>query len=151
MKVYIASDHAGFELKQKIIEVCQNIQWVDLGPQDKSSVDYPDFAAKVQDSINQVSRSLNPGDDALKAGAMGVLICSTGQGMAIKANRSPLVRAALCWDKEVAYLAREHNNANVLCMGAKFVSIEKAQEIIKTFLETPFAGGRHQARIEKLR
>lgn len=152
MIIYIASDHAGYNLKKQLIEDFPNIEWKDLGPQSVESVDYPDYAALVTKEIETVEKEnakLNR-LDSLDGRALGVLICGSGQGMAIRANRSPYVRAALCWSTEVVSLAREHNNANVLCMGAKLISTETAAEILKTFLTTRFAGGRHLPRVKKL-
>jgi ribose 5-phosphate isomerase B len=136
--LWVASDHAGFELKQKLLAAHPELTWKDLGPFDDSRVDYPDFAQKLCDSIKGA-------DDR------GVLICGSGQGMAIKANRSIHIRAALCWNEEVAQLARAHNDANVLCLGARVMTPLECNHILKAFLTTEFEGGRHQARLDKLR
>ncbi len=134
----IASDHAGFELKSAIIKAFPQIQWMDLGPQNgKNSVDYPDFADTLSSQIK-------------KGAQFGVLICGSGQGMAIRANRNSFVRAALCEDEEVAQLAREHNNANVICLGARRISVDKAISILNKFFHTNFSGGRHELRVKKL-
>jgi ribose 5-phosphate isomerase B len=135
----IASDHAGFDLKQKIIAKMGNLTWKDLGTQDASSVDYPDYADRVAALINT------------EPSRRGILICGSGQGMAMRANKYPNVRAALVGSKELAQLAREHNDANILCLGARFLDEAEAQEIIEVFLKTAFAGGRHQQRVDKLK
>lgn len=137
-KIFIASDHAGVELKSQIIKKFPSFEWVDLGPQNKDSVDYPDYADKVclhiESHPNQV----------------GVLICGSGQGMAIRANKYPHIRAALCWNEEVAQLSRQHNDANILCLGARFINEELASKILHTFTQTKFDGGRHSQRVAKL-
>ena len=140
--LYIASDHAGFSLKDTLVSIgwdelkIDKVQ--DLGPPSEDRVDYPDFA----DSLCQKLK--NSDTD------FGLLICGSGQGMAMRANKYSHIRAALCWDEESAKLAREHNNANVLCVGARLLSEEKIRSIIKTFFTTDFAGGRHAARVEKI-
>jgi ribose 5-phosphate isomerase B len=133
----IGSDHAGFVRKQELKSRFPNIDWKDFGTNSEDSVDYPDFADKVAKEIQ-------------KNGGRGVLICGSGQGMAIRANRYSKIRAALCWNTEIAKLSREHNNANILCMGARFVDTALAESILKVFLETEFAGGRHEGRVNKL-
>lgn len=136
----IASDHGGWELKEKIKTAFPEVQWVDLGPQtDQQSVDYPDFADLVCSKIKP------DGDQPL-----GILVCGSGQGMAMRANKFPTVRAALVWNEECAKLSREHNNANILCLGGRLLPIDVALACVRAFLETPFAGGRHSQRIEKL-
>lgn len=136
-KILIASDHAGFARKQEIKKLFPQIQWEDLGTDAEESVDYPDYADRVAKRIT-------------KDGGYGVLICGSGQGMAIRANRYPKVRAALCWSEEVAKLSREHNDANVLCMGSRVLDLDTAKAVALAFLETEFAGGRHQQRVSKL-
>ncbi len=141
MKLAIGCDHGGFELKEEILKFLKtiaNIQVSDLGPANKDSVDYPDFGAKVS--------------KAVASGAMdrGILICGTGIGMSIVANRYPNVRAALCHDHFTAQMSREHNDANVLVMGERVIGKGVALEIVKTWLDTPFAGGRHQKRLDKI-
>ncbi len=138
-EVLVASDHAGFELKQKLIQSLTDMNWKDLGPETTASVDYPDFADLVGSFINQ-----NPNEKA-------VLICGSGQGMCMRANKYPNVRAALVYNSDIAQLAREHNDANVLCLGSRFMSQEDATKIIKVFFNTPFAGGRHQLRVDKIK
>lgn len=138
MKLLIASDHAGFELKQFLKESCADIDWQDQGCFSKDSVDYPDFADKL---CRQVDSSTK---------VQGILICGSGQGMSIRANKYQTVRAALCWNVEIAELARQHNAANVLCLGSRFVSNTLAIEILKKFISTEFEGGRHQMRVDKI-
>lgn len=149
-KILIASDHAGLNLKQEFIKNNPELPWEDLGPTDTNSVDYPDFAEKLATKLSQLSKSYPATEDAFRSEICGVLICGSGQGMAIKANRFPQIRAALCWSEEVAKLSREHNNANVLCLGARAVTPEVAQKILKTFLSSAFEGGRHSQRVAKL-
>lgn len=140
-KLYIASDHAGFDLKRTLIEGAlaakRGFEVVDLGPSNADRVDYPDFSAKV------VSKVL------ADPFAMGVLICGSGQGMAMSANRNKGIRAALAWNEESAKLSREHNNANVLCLGARLIEPALAGKILESFLSAEFEGGRHTGRIEK--
>ncbi len=141
MKLAIGSDHGGFELKEEIlkfIKTITNIQVSDFGPSSRDSVDYPDFGAKVAIAVskNTVDR--------------GILICGTGIGMSIVANRYPNVRAALCHDHFTAQMSREHNDANILVMGERVIGKGVALEIVKTWLETKFAGGRHQKRLDKI-
>lgn len=135
---YIACDHAGVELKN-LIKDQFDLEWVDFGTNSKEPVDFPDYADKVCEKFKD-----NPQD------AIGVLICGSGQGMAIRANKFHNVRAALCWNVEVATLARQHNDANVLCIGARFLSTDVALKITRAFLTTEFEGGRHQIRVDKM-
>lgn len=138
--IAIASDHAGVELKKALCEVilASGREVRDLGPADTTSVDYPDFAHRVADAVLSGEA------------AMGVLICGTGIGMSLSANRHPGVRAALCHDAFTAEMARRHNDANVLCVGARVTGLGVAEQIVRIFLETPFEGGRHQRRVEKI-
>lgn len=138
MTVWIASDHAGFRYKSELKARFPDIDWQDLGTDAEVSVDYPDYADRVARSIQ---------DDESR---LGVLICGSGQGMAMRANRYPRVRAALAWNGEVARLARQHNNANVLCLGSRVMSLEACEEALRAFLNTPFEGGRHESRVRKL-
>jgi ribose 5-phosphate isomerase B len=146
MKIFIASDHAGFERKQEVIQYLLNkgIQAFDEGPKSKDSVDYPDFADLVCRHFKEEHSHL---PSPLQ---IGILICGSGQGMAIRANRWPFVRAALCWNKDSATLAREHNDANILCFGARAIDLETSKDLIDTFIATSFAGGRHETRVVKL-
>lgn len=143
MKILIASDHAGFKAKEFIKENFSktfpllNVKWEDLGTLTETSVDYPDIAQKVCEGI------------LAKQTDFGVLVCGSGIGVSIKANRYKGIRAALCWDNVTAELARRHNNANILCMGGRLVPFGNLLEIIQKFLTTEFEGGRHQLRINK--
>lgn len=136
-RLFIASDHAGFAFKEKIKESMPQFEWVDLGPKNDERVDYPDFADQLAKRIRS-------------EGGQGVLICGSGQGMAMRANRHPGVRAALAWNEDSARLSREHNDANVICFGARLLPLETVQRLIEVFTSTPFEGGRHVARVEKL-
>lgn len=138
MNILIASDHAGFELKQFIISEFSNMNWKDEGCHSLESVDYPDFAHAVATFISKYPDE------------KGVLICGSGNGMQITANKHLNVRAALCWNKEIAALARAHNNANILVLPARFISQNDAIDIVTAFFETPFEGGRHEKRVEKI-
>jgi ribose 5-phosphate isomerase B len=138
MNLLIASDHAGFELKQFIISNFPNFQWRDEGCYSLNSVDYPDFAHKIAGFIEKYPAE------------RGILICGSGNGMQMAANKHANVRAALCWQKEIAALARAHNDANILVLPARFISQESAAEIVTTFLETPFDGGRHEKRVKMI-
>jgi ribose 5-phosphate isomerase B len=140
IKVGIASDHAGFELKRYILDQIsmEGFFFEDLGPSTATRTDYPDHA-------DQVARRVQNGQ--LK---FGILICGSGQGMAIRANRYPDVRAALCFTPEMAILSRAHNDANILCLGARFVKLQEVAPIIKSFFLEKFEGGRHLDRVEKL-
>jgi ribose 5-phosphate isomerase B len=134
--IFIASDHAGFELKSHMLRFKNEM--TDLGPYHNESVDYPDFSEKLCRMLKE------------QYNAVGVLICGSGIGMSIAANRHPHIRAALCYTQETARLARAHNNANVLVLGAKFVTQAQSLELLNIFLTTPFDGGRHAMRVEKL-
>lgn len=137
----ISSDHAGFKLKSYIIEILKNnLQYdvIDFGTDCDSSVDYPDFVHLLASEVNKGKLPV------------GIIICGTGNGVSITANKYPEIRAALCWNTEIAELARKHNNANVLSLPARFISESEAVNIVSTFLNTGFEGGRHQARIEKI-
>jgi ribose 5-phosphate isomerase B len=136
----IASDHAGVELKERLKRELSALGYspLDLGTDGTDSVDYPDFAHPVADKVErgEVQR--------------GVLLCGTGLGMAYAANRHPGVRAAVAWSPEIATLAREHNDANVLVLPARYLSGDEGVEILKRWLTTPFAGGRHSRRVAKI-
>jgi ribose 5-phosphate isomerase B len=137
--VLIASDHAGVALKAAIQKALPEVLWKDLGPVDTSRVDYPDFACKLSEEIVKGS------------GDRGVLICGSGIGMCISANKVPGIRAAVVENPVAARLSREHNDANVLCLGARFLAPEYGAEIAKVWLETPFSQDpRHQNRIHKI-
>lgn len=138
MKIYIASDHAGFQLKSHIIKSLAEYKVEDLGCYSEESVDYPDCANKLVEKLTDES------------GQFGILICGSGVGISIAANRHKHIRAALCYNEEIAALARKHNNANVIVFGARFISAEMALSSLQTFLSTEFEGGRHKKRISKL-
>ena len=135
--IFIASDHAGFDLKKKILNsIKANI--IDLGVDSKNSVDYPDYAKKLVSKIN------------LNENSKGILICGSGIGMSIAANRDKNIRAGLAFEPEIAKLMREHNNANVLVLPGRFMKIHEVLKCIENFLTTNFTGGRHQDRVDKL-
>ena len=140
MKIAIASDHAGFELKEKLKEFLNELGYgyKDFGTFSKESVDYPDYALRVAESV------------AEKKFERGILVCGTGIGMSMAANKVPGIRAALCYDEKTARLSREHNDANILTLGARLTSEKKAKEIVKVWLKTEFAGGRHSRRLKKI-
>lgn len=139
MNIYIGSDHAGYELKELIKHhFCKDYEWIDYGTNAAASVDYPDFAHLVANSV------------AEKPTNIGILICGSGNGMTMAANKHKDIRAALCWSKEIAALARQHNNANILVLPARFISPETAFDIINTFFTEAFEGGRHLNRINKI-
>ncbi len=142
MKLAISCDHGGWELKEDIlsfIKTVKNIELIDYGTMNNNSVDYPDYAKKVSEAVagGSIDR--------------GILICGTGIGMSIVANRYPNIRAALCHDIYTAKMSRLHNDANILVLGGRVIGKGLAQEIVKTWLETDFEGGRHQKRLDKIR
>jgi len=140
LKIAIASDHAGYALKARVAEwlLIQYPDLKDYGAFNEQSVDYPDFAHKVASEV--------------EAGTfdMGILICGTGVGVDITANKHQGIRSALCWNKDISRLAKSHNNANVICLPGRFITFEEAKEILTTFFNTSFEGGRHQNRIDKI-
>ncbi len=152
MVVYVGCDHAGVDLKLKVMAALPHIQWKDLGTYTVESIDYPDYADKVCKHIVdlELENKRKKITDTLDSNTAGLLICGSGQGMAIRANRYPQIRAALCWNEDIARLAREHNNANILCLSARFTSPDQAEKIVQTFLQSKFEGGRHQRRVDKL-
>jgi ribose 5-phosphate isomerase B len=135
--IFIASDHAGFDLKKQILNTIKE-KLIDLGTYSEDSVDYPDYAKKLVSKINSTENS------------KGILICGSGIGMSIEANRDRNIRAGLAFEPEIAKLMREHNDANVLVLPAKFMNVQDVLKCIENFLTTNFAGGRHQKRINKL-
>ena len=141
-QVSIGSDHAGFQLKEdlksRLLQISPEFITHDKGCFSDQSVDYPDYA-------HEVAKSVSLGDVQL-----GILICGSGNGVCMCANKHPNVRAALCWTKEIASLARQHNNANIICIPARFVSTDEAFAMVETFLKTTFEGGRHERRTEKI-
>ncbi len=138
--ILIASDHAGFELKELLEAELRYMGYDvdDLGPESEASVDYADYAHPLAQRISDGRAT------------RGILMCGTGLGMSYTANRYPNVRAAVAWTPEVAALAREHNDANVLVLPARFVGVAEGRQILQAWLDTPFAGGRHTRRIEKI-
>lgn len=140
MRIAVGSDHRGFKLKQTALVVLGELghQADDLGCYDEASVDYPDVAQKVAKAVSQEEADL------------GILLCSTGIGMSMTANKVPRVRAALCSEVVGARMARAHNDANILCMGGSFIGETSAREIIQIFLEGSFEGGRHARRVNKM-
>ena len=140
MKIAIAADHGGFELKDSMVEYIKSLgnEVVDLGTNSADSVDYPDYAKKVCEGIQKGNSDL------------GILICGTGIGMSLAANKFEGIRAACVSDVYSAKMSRNHNNANVLCIGARVIGDEVAKLIIKTFLENEFEAGRHQRRVDKI-
>jgi len=138
--IVIASDHAGVDLKQEIVALVRGAghEIRDLGPTDTLSVDYPDYA-------HAVAKAVVSGE-----AERGILICGTGIGMSLAANRHPHIRATLCHDAFTAEMARRHNDANVLCLGARSTGPGVAEQMVRIFLDTPFEGGRHQRRDEKI-
>lgn len=138
MNIIVAADHGGFELKNKLVKTIQDLGHTveDLGCNDSQSVDYPDYAAEA------VAALKDHGDRA-------ILVCGTGIGMSIAANRDRTVRAALCHDEYTAEMSREHNDANILCMGARVLEEDVAHRVVVKWLTTEFAGGRHLQRITK--
>lgn len=139
MKIYIGSDHAGVDLKTCVKKrFGGRFEFNDLGTFTSESVDYPDFAHPVAENVLKDN------------GSFGILICGTGNGMAITANKHAGIRAALCWSPDIAALARQHNNANIIVLPARFISPETAIETLEAFFSAQFEGGRHQRRIDKI-
>ena len=139
MNISIGNDHAGVDYKNYIIENLNDKYDIkNHGTDAESSVDYPDFAHPASSDVdNQISD-------------LGILICGSGNGVAMTANKYKNVRAALCWNEELAVLAKQHNNANIVCIPARFISKEEALQIIKSFIQTEFEGGRHERRVNKI-
>ena len=138
--IYLGCDHAGYELKEevkrKLSESGEEIK--DFGTNSTESVDYPDYVHPLAEAVGE------------KKEATGILICGSANGVAMAANKHEGVRAAVCWNQEVTSLARRHNDANILCLPARFISPEEASGMIETFLNTPFEGGRHEQRVKKI-
>mgnify|MGYP001195306839 FL=1 len=139
-KICIASDHAGFNLKETIKDLLikNQISTIDLGPYSDNSVDYPDFAKKI--AIRVKSKKSN----------IGILVCGSGTGMAISANKLRGIRAAVCYNLKSTYLCRAHNNANIICLGARLTKKKDVKKILSTFLNTKFEKGRHLRRVKKI-
>ena len=140
MNIGIANDHAGFELKQKLVEYlkAKGIESKDFGSYSPEPADYPDFAHKLALAVEN------------KEVDLGISICGTGNGINITANKHQGIRSALCWNKEISRLARAHNDANICALPGRFITSEEALEIVDTFINTPFDGGRHLQRINKM-
>lgn len=140
LKIAVGGDHAGFEYKSRIVKKLESQGYVvkDFGPFSDASVDYPDY-------VHPLSNAIEKGEFDL-----GIVICGSGNGVAITANKHQGIRAALCWNEELAALARQHNNANVLALPARFISYELAEKLAEIFLTTDFEGGRHQNRVNKI-
>ena len=139
MNIIIASDHAGYKMKNKIKNhFSSNVNFIDVGTHSIESVDYPDYAHLAVQSFND-----NNADKI-------ILICGSGNGIQMSANKHQNIRCALCWNEEIALLARSHNDANALAIPARFISLEEAYKIVFTFINTSFEGGRHKRRKEKI-
>lgn len=140
MKIALSADHAGFELKEKIYKYLESKghSVTDFGTYSKESIDYPEFAYVASKSIVEHNNEL------------GILICGSGVGVSITANKVKGIRAANCFNEEMATLARQHNNANVLCLGARFINADLALTMVEKFISTDFEGGRHKVRVDKI-
>lgn len=140
LTIAIGGDHAGYSYKKNVTDQLQQQGHTvkDFGPYSETSVDYPDHVHPLANAVEK------------KEVDLGILICGSGNGVAMTANKHPQVRAALCWAPELAQLARSHNDANILCIPARFVAEDAAQEMVQVFLDTPFEGGRHQNRVAKI-
>ena len=140
MKISIGNDHAGPDYKKAIVQFLEKKghQIINHGTDSLDSVDYPDFGHPVAENV------------ASKEANFGIVICGSGNGIAMTVNKHQGIRAALCWTKEIAALARQHNDANIICIPARFTSIPQALEMVDTFLNTAFEGGRHQNRVDKI-
>mgnify|MGYP001288693497 FL=1 len=139
-KICISSDHAGYNLKEYIKSyfIKKEIPLIDLGPYKNSSVDYPDYAKKIAKRV------------ASKRSDIGILVCGSGTGMAISANKTKGIRAAVCYNAKSTRLSREHNNANIIALGSRLIKKDEAMKLIKVFLKTKFEGGRHLRRVKKI-
>ncbi len=138
LKIAIGADHAGFEYKEAISKWLNADNLKDFGTYSAASVDYPDFAHPVASAVENGEFDF------------GILICGSANGVAITANKHQGIRAAICWNEELAVLARSHNNANIVCIPARFISIAEAENIVQKFLHTDFEGGRHATRVGKI-
>ena len=138
-KIAIGSDHAGYQLKEVLKKELEQkgIEVVDFGCPSEESIDYPDYAHPVSEYVE-------------KNKTQGILICGSGNGISMSANKHQGIRAALCWTKEIAQLARQHNNANIISLPARFIETETAKNIIEAFFNTEFEGGRHERRVNKI-
>ena len=138
LKIAIGADHAGFDYKVAIAKWLNDAELKDFGTYSPDSVDYPDFAHPVASAVEDGEFDF------------GILICGSANGVAITANKHQGIRAAICWNTELAVLARSHNNANIVCIPARFISLDEAKRIVTTFLNTEFEGGRHANRVNKM-
>lgn len=140
LPVAIGSDHAGFEYKSRLSKWLREQGFVvlDMGVNASNSVDYPDYAHPVANAIEN------------NEAGFGILICGSANGVCMTANKHAGIRAALCWQTDVAKVTRQHNNANIICIPARFVAYEYAQQMVEVFMETEFEGGRHQLRVDKI-
>ncbi|HEX3386033.1 MAG TPA: ribose 5-phosphate isomerase B [Mucilaginibacter sp.] len=138
LRIAIGSDHAGFEYKEAIAKWLNDDQLKDFGTYSPDSADYPDFAHPVASAVERGEFDY------------GILVCGSANGVAITANKHQGIRAAICWNEELASLARMHNDANIVCIPARFISIEDAEKIVETFMNTEFEGGRHATRVNKM-
>lgn len=140
MKIAIGNDHAGPDYKNAIVAMlkAKGYEVLNFGTDTTDSVDYPDFGHPVAEAVSEANADF------------GIVICGSGNGIAMTVNKHPKVRAALCWTKEIAGLARQHNDANIISIPARFTSIPQAVEMVETFLNTAFEGGRHANRVQKI-
>ena len=139
MKILIGNDHAGYSLKLSIIKNLEDkYEFFDKGSYSDKSVDYPDYASIIAKEIQS------------EKGDLGILICGTGNGVCMAANKFKGIRAVICWNKEIAKLAKQHNNANIICIPSRFIKVEEAIKIIESFALEKFEGGRHERRIKKI-
>ena len=140
MKIVVASDHAGYEMKTRLVEYIKerSFKVTDLGCNSAESVDYPDYGHQIAEYIS------------LGEAEIGISLCGSGNGINMTANKHAEIRSALCWNPEIAALARQHNNANICALPARFISFEEAKTIVDVFLQATFEGGRHQRRIDKI-
>ena len=139
MKILIGNDHAGYSLKLSIIKNLEDkYEFFDKGSYSNESVDYPDYASIIAKEIQS------------EKGDLGILICGTGNGVCMTANKFKGIRAVICWNEEIAKLAKQHNNANIICIPSRFIKVEEAMKIIESFILEKFEGGRHERRIKKI-
>ena len=139
MKILIGNDHAGYSLKLSIIKNLEDkYEFFDKGSYSNESVDYPDYASIIAKEIQS------------EKGDLGILICGTGNGVCMTANKYKGIRAVICWNEEIAKLAKKHNNANIICIPSRFIKVEEAIKIIESFILEKFEGGRHERRIKKI-
>lgn len=139
MKILIGNDHAGYSLKLSIIKNLEDkYEFFDKGSYSNESVDYPDYASIIAKEIQS------------EKGDLGILICGTGNGVCMTANKFKGIRAVICWNEEIAKLAKKHNNANIICIPSRFIKVEEALKIIESFILEKFEGGRHERRIKKI-